>query len=979
MSGCDSIVETYLTVDSVIYSYDSLSICSGDSALIAGNYVSIPGTYRDTLIAFGGCDSVAVMELTIIPTLANTIDSMGICTGDSALLAGVYQTTSGVYYDTLQTVSGCDSIVETYLIVDSVLYSYDTISICFGDSALISGNYYDQGGVYLDTSQSQYGCDSISTTVLEVRPYLYQVDTMYICTGDSAFLSGAYQYFSGVYYDSLQSVTGCDSVIESYLIVDTVLYSYETVELCFGDSLLIAGEYQSISGVYNDSLTAQAGCDSINVITLTVASQITVQDSLTICYGDSILIAGVYRDSAGTYIDSLQSIQGCDSIVTKTINLTDYIYQFDSVGICTGDSILLGGNYVSSSGIYLDTIVVNGSCDTVLSSYLFIHSVISDTLIITACNEFITGTNDTLTTSGIYTDTLTNVYGCDSIITYDLTINQYSISTLNDTSCGPYTSPAGNTYIASGFYTDTLTNSVGCDSLIIIQLTIYCNDIDGDGIPDIDDIDNDNDGISDLDEGTGDTDGDGIPDYLDIDSDNDGIYDVDESGNGDLDTNNDGVIDANDNGFADTNNNGMADDAESTIPLDTDGDGLANHLDLDSDNDGIYDVDEGGDGDQDTNNDGVVDTNDVGFSDNDNDGMADGTETTRPPDSDNDGYMDYVDLDADNDGIYDVVEGGDGDQDTNGDGMIDNNDTGFTDTNNNGMADNTESTPAPDTDNNMVPDYMDLDSDGDGCTDVVEAGFVDDDGDGYLGLSPTVEDSMGVVVSAPDGYTTPADNDGNGTPDFLEIGIEPVITLHPDDLYLYDEGDSIVMIAGVTPQAGVTYQWQYSDDDGNAWISIGNDTVNNTIFTGSNTNTLTLFNTGKQFDNYLFRIVTSTPGFTCGDESFSDNARIILREIFIPDGFSPNNDGKNDTWHITGIDRFPENHVEIYSRWEVKVFETDNYNSNNEWDGTDKSGTLSFGSGLVPEGTYFYIIDLGEGKASRKPIKGYVYIRKANR
>ena len=39
-AGCDSIVETHLTADNVIYSYDSLSICSGDSALIAGNYES---------------------------------------------------------------------------------------------------------------------------------------------------------------------------------------------------------------------------------------------------------------------------------------------------------------------------------------------------------------------------------------------------------------------------------------------------------------------------------------------------------------------------------------------------------------------------------------------------------------------------------------------------------------------------------------------------------------------------------------------------------------------------------------------------------------------------------------------------------------------------------------------------------------------------------------------------------------------------
>ena len=137
-AGCDSIVETHLTVDSVIYSYDSLSICSGDSALIAGNYESTGGIYRDTLTAQAGCDSIAVMELTIIPALANTIDSIGICTGDSAMLAGAYQTTSGVYYDTLQTTAGCDSIVETHLTVDSVIYSYDSLSICSGDSALIA-------------------------------------------------------------------------------------------------------------------------------------------------------------------------------------------------------------------------------------------------------------------------------------------------------------------------------------------------------------------------------------------------------------------------------------------------------------------------------------------------------------------------------------------------------------------------------------------------------------------------------------------------------------------------------------------------------------------------------------------------------------------------------------------------------------------------------------------------------------------------
>ena len=40
---------------------------------------------------------------------------------------------------------------------------------------------------------------------------------------------------------------------------------------------------------------------------------------------------------------------------------------------------------------------------------------------------------------------------------------------------------------------------------------------------------------------------------------------------------------------------------------------------------------------------------------------------------------------------------------------------------------------------------------------------------------------------------------------------------------------------------------------------------------------------------------------------------------------------------------------------------------------------LLLGNGDLPEGTYFNIIDLGEGKAARKPVKGFVYIRKTHR
>ena len=85
------------------------------------------------------------------------------------------------------------------------------------------------------------------------------------------------------------------------------------------------------------------------------------------------------------------------------------------------------------------------------------------------------------------------------------------------------------------------------------------------------------------------SDDDNQPDYLDIDSDNDGIYDVIESGNGLLDTNFDGVLDSNDEEFMDSDNNGMNDLSEDIIILDTDDDGIPDYIDLDSDNDGNED------------------------------------------------------------------------------------------------------------------------------------------------------------------------------------------------------------------------------------------------------------------------------------------------------------------------------------------------------------------------------------------------------
>lgn len=89
------------------------------------------------------------------------------------------------------------------------------------------------------------------------------------------------------------------------------------------------------------------------------------------------------------------------------------------------------------------------------------------------------------------------------------------------------------------------------------------------------------------------------------------------------------------------------------------------------------------------------------------------------------------------------------------------------------------------------------------------------------------------------------------------------------------------------------------------------------------------------------------------------NCRLRIFNAFTPDG-----DGKSDTWTIENIDlpEFSQNSVEIFNRWGQQVFSSKNYNNDDVvWNGESDSGTELF------SGTYFYIVEAGG-----TTFKGYI-------
>lgn len=225
-------------------------------------------------------------------------------------------------------------------------------------------------------------------------------------------------------------------------------------------------------------------------------------------------------------------------------------------------------------------------------------------------------------------------------------------------------------------------------------------------------------------------------------------------------------------------------------------------------------------------------------------------------DTDSDGVANHLDLDADNDGIYDAVEAGHGINHLNGEVI-----SVF---GGNGLADLAESSPDSGTLNygirntDALPpgDYLDLDSDEDGCSDANEAyGNANADaGDNfYYGTGePPLVDSKGRVVGA--AYTVPADNGSNGTPDHME-NLQPSIITNPSDVTTCLGCNAQFSIAANDEDS---YQWQLFD--GISWIDI----LDSGIYSGSGTNTLSISSVGSQERDTNYRVLLYNSNYSCG-------------------------------------------------------------------------------------------------------------------
>jgi gliding motility-associated-like protein len=111
-------------------------------------------------------------------------------------------------------------------------------------------------------------------------------------------------------------------------------------------------------------------------------------------------------------------------------------------------------------------------------------------------------------------------------------------------------------------------------------------------------------------------------------------------------------------------------------------------------------------------------------------------------------------------------------------------------------------------------------------------------------------------------------------------------------------------------------------------------------------------------------LFTSLSGFKDMPFSFSTSSDMSPLTLF--NAFSPDGDGKNDTWIVKNLDLYPNNELLIFNRWGDEVYKAKSYNSANAWDGAN-----------LQAGTYFYVLNV-EINGDKKVYKGFISMAKKN-
>ena len=345
--ACDS---HYISVTLAQRTFDTITYCQGDTAVFNQKTYTSTTTVSDSFIVNQGCDSIHQTLLLFHQSYQDS-SSLSLCSGDSFWFAQSYLKAAGIYVDSAKSAEGCDSITVLNL---QVLPSFQRLlvhHVCPGDSAKILGNYYSSDTLFRDSLTTTTGCDSITSYVVSILHARVDSQNLSICKNDSTWLNGRYITGPGIYFDTLKSTKGCDSLYlkttAQYMMVDTsvtltspfatLLAKAKNAQFqwisCDGDSIIPGETDSSFEVTYEGTfavVVTQNGCTDTSACFATIIDDIahSVSTELTVFPNparDMVSIKGLAPDKLARVNCNIYNLQGKEVASPKMEIISDRI------------------------------------------------------------------------------------------------------------------------------------------------------------------------------------------------------------------------------------------------------------------------------------------------------------------------------------------------------------------------------------------------------------------------------------------------------------------------------------------------------------------------------------------------------------------------------------------------------------------------------------------------------------------------------
>lgn len=345
------------------------------------------------------------------------------------------------------------TVVEVLAAITSTIGDDPSEILCPTESIVINGTTYDINNPSGTESMPGQGgaCDTIVTVQLQFHPEARGSLNPTVCEGQSFD-------FNGTTYDAANpsgtetlvgaAVNGCDSIIDVTLSFTPSSHGTFNTTICPGASIVFNGttyDENNTTGVETLSGQAANGCDSIVTVTIDFFPVATGVFEPAVCEGQSITFNGTVYDqnnTTGTEVLAGQAANGCDSVVTVNLSFLPSAQGTFETTICENESIVFNGTtYDSNNSSGTETLVgqaANG-CDSIVAVTInfFPPAVGSFTTTICESEEILFNG----TTYDINNSTGTEILpgqaanGCDSLINVQLNFFPTPSSNLEVTIC----------------------------------------------------------------------------------------------------------------------------------------------------------------------------------------------------------------------------------------------------------------------------------------------------------------------------------------------------------------------------------------------------------------------------------------------------------------------------------------------------------------------------------------------------------------